>query len=239
MIPIVLSAGRGSRVGEETQDLPKWFLDIGSKQLYDYQLDALSTKFDTVYVVLGHGFVGGKGPNEVLPNRTDIDVVPIIYDGWEEVENAGSALFGLRNLPSTDDILLLCGDIIIDEEVLLEFIAEYEGLSDDDFSAVAAFKGIQNEKTAVLWDEERFITDYGAIEGHEEAGMFILNENHIDSAKNVWSNNLDDWFPIVFPDVKSKAIPIGSGGHHEINTMSDLNMVREILAGIHNKQSGE
>jgi len=231
MIPIVLSAGRGSRLGEETQDCPKWFLELGNKNLYDYQLDALSVKFDTVYVVLGHGFVDRNDPDDVLPHRTDIDVIPVIYDGWEEVENAGSALFGLKNLSSTEDLLLLCGDIVMRKEVLSKFITKYEELSDDDCSAVAAFEGIQDEKTAVLWDEERHITDYGAIEGHEEAGMFILNENHIDSAKEVWSNNLDDWFPIIFPEVKSKAIPIDRRGHHEINTMPDLHAVREALAG--------
>jgi len=239
MIPIVLSAGRGSRVGEETKHLPKWFLDIGIKRLYDYQLDALSTKFDTVYVVLGHGFVDRNDPDDVLPDRTDINVIPVIYDEWEEVENAGSALFGLKNLSSSEDLLLLCGDIIMDDDVLLKFITQYEGLSDDNCSAVAAFEGIQDKKTAVLWDEEKYITNYGAIEGHEEAGMFILNKKHIDSAKNVWSNNLDDWFPIIFPEVESKAIPIDKSGHHEINTMSDLRRVRKTLAINHNKQPGE
>ena len=238
MIPIVLSAGRGSRVGEETQDLPKWFLEIGNKYLYDYQLDALSTKFDTVYVVFGHGFVDRHNPDDVLPNRTDIDIIPIVYNKWKEVENAGSALFGLENISYSDDILILCGDIIINEERLLDFINEYKDLSDNRRSAVAAFEGVQDKKTAVLWDKKRNISDYGAIEGHEEAGMFILNEDHTDTAREIWSNNLNDWFPIIFPEVESKAIPIESSGHQEINTALDLHRVREMLAG-HNRQPGE
>ena len=73
--------------------------------------------------------------------------------------------------------------------------------------------------------------DYGTVEGHEEAGIFILNETHIDIAENMWSNNLNDWFPIIFPEVRSKAITIcnNSDSHYEINTEEDLQKAREIL----------
>jgi|AntDeeMinimDraft_4_1070355.scaffolds.fasta_scaffold00976_10 NDP-sugar pyrophosphorylase family protein len=231
MIPIILSAGRGSRVGKETQDLPKWFLEIGDKRIHDYQLDALSTRFDTVYLVLGHGFVDETNPDDIVPNRTDIEVVPIVFNEWKEVDNAGSALFALEAVPSDEDLLLICGDVIINEEVVDEFISKYEKSTDSESSAVAAFEGIQDEKTAVTWDSDRYILDYGTVEGHEEAGIFILNETHIDIAENMWSNNLNDWFPIIFPEVRSKAITIcnNSDSHYEINTEEDLQKAREIL----------
>lgn len=229
MIPIVFSAGRGSRIGQETQDLPKWFLEIGNNHLCDYQLDALSTRFDKVYVVLGHGFAEENDPNNFIPSNSDIDIIPLIFDGWDEVENAGTALYAVEEISPSDDLLLLCGDVIIDSQTLLEFVTQYNDFEEGNCSAVAAFEGIQNEKTAVLWDDDRYITDYGAIEGHEEAGMFILNENHIETAKATWSNNHNDWFPIIFPEVKSKAVPIGKSGHQEINTVSDLERAREIL----------
>lgn len=229
MIPIVLSAGRGSRVGEETQALPKWFLKIGNKNLCDYQLDVLSTKFDTVYVVLGHGFVNKNNPNDVLPSRNDINIIPVVYSEWENVENAGSALCAYKHICPSEDLLLLCGDIIIDEENFLQFMNKYASFTDDQCSAVAAFEGIQNEKTAVSWDNNKNITDYGDIEGHEEAGMFILNKNHLSDAEDMWSNNLNEWFPIIFPKVRSKAITIDGSKHFEINTTSDLHTARERL----------
>lgn len=230
MIPVVLSAGRGSRIGEETKDLPKWFLEIGDRHLYDYQLDALSERFDVVYVVLGHGFVDRKSPEDVIPQRDDLDIVPIIYSEWESVENAGSALFALDRLSPSEDLLLLCGDIIIHKRTIAEFVESYKNLPNSNCSAVAAFKGIQDEKTAVLWNDNKTITDYGAIKGHKEAGMFILNKDHVNAAREIWSDNLNSWFPVIFPEIKSKAICLSRSGHHEINTIDDLHTARDILA---------
>jgi len=240
MIPVILSAGRGSRIGNETKDLPKWFLQIGERHIYDYQLSALSDHFDTVYVILGHGFVEKHDPCELVPDRDDIDVKPLVYEDWEKRENAATAAFAIDQIPHKEDLLLVCGDVIIDSQTISTVISDFQSdLQTSSCSAVAVFQGVQDSKTAVLWDENHYITDYGNIRGHEEAGLFILNEEHISTAYDMWSTKMNDWFPIVFPEVKSKPIKISKKNHLEINTELDLAKARSKLTKInYNKKTG-
>ena len=231
MIPIILSAGRGSRVGAETKEIPKWFLEItNEKSIYDYQLSSLEKHFETAYIVLGHGFNNQAEALEAVPANYDINIEPLLFDDWNSVENAGSAAYALNNLPK-EDLLLICGDIIPMGEMVTEIINQYETeVNPLGHSAVAAFEGEQDEKTAVEWNSEGLITDYGAIEGHEEAGFFILNEDHIETAAYVWENNKKQWFPSVFPEVDSQPILIDQSDQFEINTKSDLATARNHLA---------
>ena len=205
MIPIILSAGRGSRVGVETKEIPKWFLDITNKHsVYDYQLASLEEHFDTAYVVLGHGFDNKKEAHAAVPTSYNIDVEPLVFEEWNKVENAGSAAYALKNVPK-EDLLLICGDIIPRGNTVTEVLQKYKTeIGPRGHSAVVAFEEQQNEKTAVRWNADGYITDYGAIEGHEEGGIFILNRKHIDVAADVWENRKNDWFPVIFPKCSFK-----------------------------------
>jgi len=229
MIPVILSAGRGSRVGKETSELPKWFLQINNNTIYDYQLSSLEDHFDTVYVVLGHGFEHREPPYEILPNEYDINVEPLVFPEWETVDNAASAAYALNKIPD-DDLLLICGDIITKDGLIDEIISKYQSeVGPLSYSAVAAIEGVQKEKTAVQWDSDEYIKKYGKIEGHEEAGIFILNKNHLNKAKNIWEKCGDEWFPIIFPLVDSKPLKIDGENQYEINTKSDLAETRKEL----------
>ncbi len=233
MIPVILSAGRGSRVGTETKEFPKWFLKIGDQQLYEYQLSSLSTHFEKAYVVLGHGFgKRNRNPEEYIQHNEKICVEPLVCARWDQMENAGTAEFALSNIPINQDILLICGDTIFNEELLANFISTYSSkVQSEARSAVAMFEGVQNQKTAIRYDDDRKVTDYGAIRGHEEAGLFILHKDHIQRAKDIWARNKDEWFPIVFPNVMTEAIGVDRKNHIEINTRQDLMRAREICKG--------
>jgi hypothetical protein len=80
--------------------------------------------------------------------------------------------------------------------------------------------------TAVRWDENGFINEYGAIEGHQEIGLFVLNSDHVTEAKEILQNNPTDWFPVVFQEVPSKPIAVDSQQRHEINTPEHLREAR-------------
>lgn len=230
MIPVIFSAGRGSRIGRETADLPKWFLEINDKNLYDYQLSALSEFFDEVYVVLGHGFTNRANINSILPEKDDLNIEPLIYYDWDSYENAGTANFAFEHIPANEDVLLICGDIIFNSEIMDQIVSEYNSYhKQKGYSAVTIIEGIQDKKTSVKLDKNDFITDYGRIKGHQEAGIFILNEIHRSEAVDIWKSNKNDWFPIVFPQVDSKAIRVADDDHFEVNTRSDLMDIRSIF----------
>ncbi|WP_338756299.1 NTP transferase domain-containing protein [Halobacterium salinarum] len=229
MIPVILAAGEGSRIGKKTTNLPKWFLEINDYRICDYQLDTLSHFFDRVVLVFGHGFSGHKEIEDVIPAHDDIEVIPLLYSDWAETENAGTACFALNHLDRDEDLLLVCGDVIFDVSFLSSIMSAYTQI--DERSAVAAFEGIQDEKTAVALDSEQEIIEYGKIRGHEEAGLFILNEKHLDRAANLWSQKPHEWFPIIFPEIDSTAILVEDGVHYEINRLDDLKRAKRDLEG--------
>lgn len=230
---VILAAGEGSRLGDRLDTLPKLFLEISGKTVFEHQIEALLPLIKSnhlrneVTVVLGHGFdneFDHRNPTQYLSINMPVDVNPVIFEEWNQFENAASAEIGVDSLKGDDSVLLLCGDVIFSEELISQFVSTFESnLKEDRYSAVGAFRGEQDEMTAVQWDDTQIITDYGKIEGHQEAGIFALHREHIEDAKNIWSaNQSNKWFPVVFPELASKAITLPESEHFEINTPDHL-----------------
>ena len=226
-------------MGDRTADLPKLFLEVGGKPIYEYQLNRLAPHCDRITVVLGHGFDDGTAPESVFDTSgvaTDTDVEFLVIEEWDEVENAYTALSALET--TEDDTLLVCGDVVFTQPVIDDIVRTYEqDLRTDGFSGVGVVKGIQNEMTAVQWNDSDIITDYGAIEGHQEVGIFVLNAMHLDRAREILDEKRDDWFPIIFENVPSKPILVEETERHEINTPAHLRAAREKWVGREAEQS--
>lgn len=232
MIPVILSAGEGSRLSPHTKELPKWLVQIGEKRICDHQISALSSFFDEAYVILGHGFSSFKEAEKQLPTDVEIELKPLVFSNWDETDNAGTAAYALDEIEPDEDLLLICGDIIFDEDTLAHILETYqEGLRKENYSAVVSFRGVQNQRTAIKWNHAKMIVDYGKIRGHREAGIFILNKNHLKSAKSIWNKNKTKWFPIIFTEEESKAIILSEDmKHFEINTQKDLQHAKAMLS---------
>lgn len=230
MEAIVLAAGEGSRMGDRTAELPKLFLEVGGRPLYEHQLTRLAPHCDRITVVLGHGFDDGTAPESVFDTSeiaADTDVEFMVIDEWATTENSYTAYSALKRIDD-EDVLLVCGDVVFTQSVIDELVQTYEnGLRDDGFSGVGVVEGVQDEMTAVRWDDEDVITDYGAIEGHQEVGLFVLNAVHRDQAMEILDGEENDWFPIVFENVPSKPIRVDESERHEINTPAHLRAARD------------
>ena len=230
MEAIVLAAGEGSRMGDRTTELPKLFLEVGGRPLYEHQLTRLAPHCDRITVVLGHGFDDGTTPESVFDTSevaADTDVDFMIIDEWATTENSYTAHSALERIDD-GDVLLVCGDVVFTQSVIDDLVQVYEtDLRDDGFSGVGVVEGVQDEMTAVRWNDEGVITDYGAIEGHQEVGLFVLNAAHRDRAMEILNGEENDWFPIVFENVPSKQIRVDENERHEINTPAHLRGARE------------
>ena len=52
---VILAAGRGSRIADITDDLPKSFLELGGKTIIDHQMEALrAAGIDKTVIVIGY-----------------------------------------------------------------------------------------------------------------------------------------------------------------------------------------
>lgn len=232
----ILSAGEGARLGFDKK-LPKSFVEISGPTILSRQLECLrpfiveGTVNSTVHLVLGYGFENDPDPESTIRSLVDvpdeISLNCLVLPYWRQTENAASALAAV---PSTrDDLLLFCGDVVFTHSLLKTVVDQYsEECLPQGYSAVAAIEGVQDERTAVRWDEDRVIHEYGAIEGHQEAGIFVLNSNHFEEAGQIWINGAEsEWFPIVFENLPTRAILVSSEDHGEINTQEHLKAVRK------------
>jgi len=230
MEAIVLAAGEGSRMGDRTAELPKLFLEVGGRPLYEHQLSRLAPHCDRITVVLGYGFDDDTAPESVFDTSeiaADTDVEFMVIDEWATTENSYTAHSALDRIDD-EDVLLVCGDVVFTQSVIDDLVQTYESdLRNDGFSGVGVVKGIQDEMTAVRWNDEGLITDYGAIEGHQEVGLFVLNAAHRDRAMEILDGEENDWFPIVFENVPSKPIRVDESERHEINTPAHLRAARD------------
>lgn len=228
MEAIILGAGRGSRMGEYTRSQPKLFLEVDSTPLYRHQIRAIEPFCERVHIVLGYGFEKCNDPkSEFNTDNLNIDVVFHIVPDWKDKENAYTCNMGLKHV-GAKDTLILCGDVIFRHNAVEHVVRTYESsLQPNGFNGVAAIEGIQNEMTAVRWDDERTIIDYGAIEGHQEAGLFILNQCNWNDARLVLESHSKEWFPVIFEKTPSKPVLVDRSQRREINTPSQLEDARE------------
>lgn len=233
--PVILAAGRGSRLGSVTADKPKLFVSIGERTIYERQVDVLEQFFDELTVVLGHGFEDADAEtiDETLDVDADVAVDHVVLDDWESVDNAASLHAAIRDRQSrgaVDDLLVVCGDVVFAEEALRQVLDEFRSeYREHDYNAVGCFPGVQDEMTAVRYDESGTITEYGAITGHQEVGLFVLHEQYVERAAQALEDNLQEWFPVVFEEFPTKRVLVPEWAQHEINTSEHLEAARDGL----------
>ncbi|GAD53517.1 hypothetical protein MBEHAL_2277 [Halarchaeum acidiphilum MH1-52-1] len=185
---------------------------------------------DRVHIVVGYGFEDETDPRDVFVDagNWDVEIRYHVVADWEEKENAYTCLRGLEYVEPDSDVLLLCGDVLFRIEAVREVIQTYNKcLRDDDFNAVAVIEGIQDEMTAVRWNDEGVIESYGSIRGHQEAGIFILNSHNREDAESVLEANQEEWFPIIFKETPSKPVFVDRSARHEVNTPEHLTEARK------------
>lgn len=213
---VILAAGRGRRMGHYTSEVPKAFLEFDGRTLYDRQRALLGPHVGETSVVLGYR-------HETVLDRYHPED-PIVLTEWDRYENAASLLLALRRID--DDLLVLNGDVLIDERELGRMVTQFEVFGDR-LNLVGCIPGIQQSETAIRWDESGWVTAYGLIEGHRHAGVGIVSRNHRDAAIRILRERLSDWYPCVYPRTPSRPLLMPTDRHVEINRPVDLDRARE------------
>ncbi|MBX0304130.1 NTP transferase domain-containing protein [Haloarcula salinisoli] len=216
---VILAAGRGRRMGHYTDEVPKAFIEFDGRTLYDRQRALLRRYADGTSVVLGYR-------HDVVLDRYDPDD-PIVFPAWERYENAASLLLVLERID--DDILVLNGDVLVDEREIGQLAEQFTAL-DGRYNLVGCLPGMQDTETAIRCDESGLVTAYGLIEGHQHAGVGIVSHRHRTAAIQVLRERLDDWYPCVYPRIPTRPLQIPPERHIEVNRPSDLERARAWLA---------
>ncbi|WP_179344638.1 phosphocholine cytidylyltransferase family protein [Winogradskyella ursingii] len=115
MIGIILAAGKGSRLGDYTADLPKSLLPLNDNNdtLLDYNLKLLS-KFDLEKIIIVTGFNSNKIENHISTYNN----IEIVYNPfWDHCNVLGSLYMAFKTSNIHEDFLFLHADTLADKSI--------------------------------------------------------------------------------------------------------------------------
>lgn len=116
---IILAAGRGSRMGEQTLDKPKGLSVIGRATLLDRALEACSSIVDTQDIIV----IGGYRHEMLREHHPNVLVNP----EWESTNIMGSLMVA-DSVLSAEECVVIYSDIIFDARDL-DLISKSKGPS--------------------------------------------------------------------------------------------------------------
>ena len=111
MKAIFIAAGRGSRLGSLTEDLPKPLVDINGKSIIERQIELLHKKnIDVIIIVTGY-----------KKEKFEFKNVKYIFNpNFLTDEQAGSLMSARQKF--SGDVLIMFGDILFDEHILQQVL---------------------------------------------------------------------------------------------------------------------
>jgi NDP-sugar pyrophosphorylase family protein len=169
MQAVILAAGRGTRMVELTESVPKPMLDVAGKPLLEYKFEALPDEVDEVILIVGYlGSVIQKHFGGNFAGKR------ILYVEQEELDGTAGALWQAKDLLH-DRFLVMMGDDIYASEDIKAVIAE-----GDCWRLLVQELSEMHRAGRVELDAEGYITDI--IESSKE--------DELREAKGLASTNL-------------------------------------------------
>lgn len=110
---VILAAGRGTRMGELTKDVPKPMLKINSKPILAHKIDALPSEIDEVIFVIG--YLGNKIREyfgESYGGRK------ISYFVQEELNGTGGAVHLAKDLIEDEFLVMMGDDLYMKDDII-------------------------------------------------------------------------------------------------------------------------
>ncbi|MEA5389457.1 NTP transferase domain-containing protein [Haloarculaceae archaeon H-GB2-1] len=205
-------------MGPHTTDVPKAFLRIGGRTLYDRQRTVLDPSVDEVTVVLGYAY------ENVIDQVGDARTV--IFEDWADYENAESLRRAIRGID--DDVFVLNGDIVTTRSVVERVVGRHRRTAPGR-SVVAALPEIQEDDTALTCNERGLVTDYGMIRGYQHAGLGVIDASNLDAAADYLAAHPTEWYPGLYTQVPTEMVTIPATHHIEINSPRDMMDARDKL----------
>ncbi len=121
MKAIILSAGKGSRLGELTANRPKCLLQLGPRSLLGWQVHMLRAG-GVISVVVVTGFETAQVEAEVKKlSQADLVMRTVLNPFYHLADNLSTCWMARTEMQ--DDFILLNGDTLIDEDIVRRLIA--------------------------------------------------------------------------------------------------------------------
>ena len=117
MRAIILAAGAGLRLGQHTKDIPKALLDLNGKSILERQISLLRQHgINEIFVVTGYQ----------REKHTLKDIEYIFNPRYAETEQLASMMVARTKI--SDDVLVIFGDIVFDEQILQQILVSNDDI---------------------------------------------------------------------------------------------------------------
>ncbi|MBI4905052.1 MAG: NTP transferase domain-containing protein [Acidobacteria bacterium] len=180
---VILAAGKGTRMGDLTRDIPKPMLPVGGKPILEHVLDRLRAA-GVGEILLVVGYYG----DEIRRHFADYPL-PIVFKEQKVVNGTGAAAGLARDFAGRDPFLLTFGDILCS-------VADYHGLFaalDEAADGVLGAKYVDDpwQGAAIYVEDERVVRviekpPRGTSLTHwNSAGLYVFRSVLFDELRTV------------------------------------------------------
>ena len=248
MKAIFIAAGRGSRLGSLTEDLPKPLVDINGKSIIERQIELLHKKnIDDIIIVTGY-----------KKEKFEFKNVKYIFNPNFLIDEQAGSLMSARQKFS-GDVLIMFGDILFDEHILQQVLDSNGDISiaiDKDWEKSYQERNDNpiDKADKVLLKNEKIIKIYAKqidLQQNEDTGELlgimklssngskILIEHYERLEKNHTGNfhDAESFKKAKFVDILQELLSLGieinpvpiNGNWCEIDTSDDLIRAKKIF----------
>lgn len=239
MIGMVLAAGAGRRLGEDTRDLPKTLLPVdGDRTILDVALGNLrQAGLDRAVVVTGFAAERVEERRDELAERHDIEVELVFNPRAEEWNNAYSLWVARRYF--SEGVLLVNGDTVHPasvEESLLAARGEPIVIAIDDEKPLGAEEMKVHLSSEGLLERIAKSLDPGTSQG-EYIGLTLVEpagaERLAEALEATWRRDPQLYYEDGFQEFADRGgrvatAPIGDVEWVEVDDHADLARAREV-----------
>ena len=232
---IILAAGRGSRLGEYTSNVPKCFVEVAGRKLIDWQVSALrKSGIKEIVIVGGYKF-------EYLEEYADKLFVNEI---WHETNMLYSLLCAKSEIDN--NVLISYSDIVYNVNIVKSLLSSKYDIAltyDTDWYALwkSRFEDPLSDAETFLIDDNFCITEIGNktndtsnING-QFMGLFSMNpaslewvSSEIDEAASTLMDMTALFQKLIASEYPIHGIPI-TGGWTEVDDPADLQVAEQLF----------
>ena len=233
MKALILAAGLGSRLKENTKNIPKAMVQINSKPIISYQIESL--KYNQIYkigVVLGHKKDVLK--SYLLNNHQDIDF-SFFYNYEYETSNSAYSFYNAYDYIKDDTYIHLNCDIIFSSELLKKMIDSRNknviALSKKlDLKDNMEQVSLDSDKKIIKMDNIKFDTAtfkaYGLAKLSSESSKFIFKIIEQDIRQGHKKKNYYGIMRKAVLNIKYYGLDCDDDLLLEVNTLEDLDIMK-------------
>ncbi len=228
MQAVILSAGRGTRMGHLTESLPKPLLEINGKTLLEHKFDALPKSVDEIILVVG--YLGSMIQKRLGGEYKGKKILYVVQDNPEG--GTADALWSAKNILKGKFLVMYGDDLYAAADMGAVAKSKQWALCALKLSELgSAAKIVVNKKNEITEILEG--ADHKGGEGFCNTGLYLLDESIFDATPVKKSPHSDEiGLPQTMVASKKPIHLIPATFWMAITTPHDLKKAEDLLAKI-------